>query len=256
MAEETRWDEGMLEELGRTMVFPASPDLRGAVLAQLSASGERGPAPRTRLVLAGAVAVVLAAAVVITLSREARDAVADFLGLAVEGERIEVLPTPPAGVTATPFPSPLPVQSQLDRFARQVMPDEAAVTLGLPLRLPGSLGEPRAFWAIAGGPGIVIADYGEVQVWEMRYTGEYFIGKGIVGGGTVVQQVDVDGSTGYWVSGGERVVSVAGASGTPVASTQRTVTANALLWSADGLYRRIEGAGTLEEAMRLAREMP
>jgi hypothetical protein len=122
--------------------------------------------------------------------------------------------------------------------------------------LPASLGEPDAYYALQEGLPIVVIDYGQVQIWEMEYfADEYFIGKGIVGEGTVVEEVTVNGKPGYWVAGGERIVTVNRSDGTPVAGTQRTVSANALLWAEDRLYRRIEGAGTLEEAMKLAGEM-
>ena len=89
----------------------------------------------------------------------------------------------------------------------------------------------------------------------MPYEGDYFIGKGLVGGGENVEEVEVNGNPGYWVSGGERLVSVRSSSGAVVSGTQRTVTASALLWSAEGLYSRIEGAGSLKAAMELAAEM-
>jgi hypothetical protein len=254
VAEET-WEEPMLEELARAIVFPPEPDMRSAVLARLAAGGQPSgsPAPAWRFAVAGLAVVIAVAAFTVAISRDARDAVAGFLGLAVEGERIEVLPTPPAGMTATPFPT-IASTGDFEQFARKVTAEEAATHVGA-LQLPGSLGEPRALYAITGGPNIVIADFGAVQVWQMPYTGEYFIGKGINGGGTVVQEVRVNGHPGYWVSGGERLVSVTSSSGNVLTGTQRVVTASALLWSADGLYHRIEGAGTLEEAMRLAEEI-
>lgn len=256
MAEDTRWEEGMLQDLARAITFPPEPDIRSAVLARIAKESPRAvQTPAWRFAFA-AVAVVIAVAVFTAIvSRDARDAVAGFLGLAVEGERIEVLPTPPAGMTATPFPTSASADpNDFELFARKVTAGEAAIHAG-PLQLPASLGEPDALYSVTGGPNIVIADFGAVQVWQMPYTGDYFIGKGIHGGGTVVQEVRVNGHPGYWVSGGERLVSVTSATGNVLIGTQRVVTANALLWSADGLYHRIEGAGTLEEAMRLAGEI-
>jgi hypothetical protein len=102
---------------------------------------------------------------------------------------------------------------------------------------------------------VFVVDCGAIQIWEFPYTEDYFIGKGVVGGGDVVQELTVDGHKAYWVSGGSRLFSVNNAAGTPIAGTRRIVSANALLWSADGLFRRIEGAETLEEALKLAAEM-
>jgi hypothetical protein len=197
---------------------------------------------------------VFAAALVVTLSTDARDAVAEFFGLGVRGEQIEVLPTPGAGTTATPFPTAPQGGARFEAFAREVTRAQVAA-LGIPMRLPGSLGEPDRLWHIDGGPDIVIADYGDIQVWQMVYEGDYFIGKGIAGGGDVVQEVRVNGHPGYWVRGGERIVSIREADGRVVTGTQRTVTASALLWSAGNLYTRIEGAGSLEAALDLAGEL-
>ena len=250
-----RWEEAMLEELARAVTFPPAPDLRPGVLARIERAPARGaPLPAWRFVVAAVAVVTVVAALSLLVSRDARDAVAGFLGLAVEGERIEVLPAPPPDTTATPFPTAGPTPD-FEQFARKVDRAEAERLAG-PLAVPRSLGEPSGFYLVTGGPDIVIADFGTVQIWQMHYTGEYFIGKGIHGGGTVVQEVTVGGHAGYWVSGGERLVSIASvASGAPLVGTERTVEANALLWASDGYYHRSEGAGTLEEAMRLAAEM-
>jgi len=251
VAEEPRWEEEMLEDLAGALVFPATPDIRGAVLARLHSPERQERARVTRLALTVTAAVVLVAAAVITFSGDAREAVADFLGLSVEGERIEVLPTPAGGVSPTALPTPRPGTAALEGFAQRVARGDVTTRLVL----PASLGEPRGYYTVSGLPGLVIVDYGAVQVWEFPYEGDYFIGKGIEGQGNVVQELSIDGHKAYWVSGGQRLVTVNNAAGTPIAGTQRTVTANALLWSADGLYRRIEGAGTLEEALELAGEM-
>lgn len=255
MAEELHWEESMLENLAHAVAFPPTPDLRAAVLARLEAPRPRSAWPSAwRFAAAGAAIALLVLIGVTALSRDVRDAVAGFLGLRVEGEQIELLPTPPAGTTPTPFPTPASGTLQFSTFAREVSRAEALAS-GVPLRLPQSLGEPARYWRMNSGPGLVIADYGDIQVWLMRYEGDYFIGKGIVGGGEVIHEVEVNGAPGYWVRGGERVVSVRSASGTVVAGTTRTVTAAALIWSEDGLYTRIEGAGSLEDALRLAAEM-
>ena len=245
----------MLEELARAVTFPTAPELRGAVLARLHDPPQRRGATTLRLALAAVAVAVVAGVLVAGVSSDARDAVAEFFGLGVRGERIELLPTPPGGIDPTPLPTSSPGGPEFELFATEVTRIEGDSVLGLPLRLPSSLGEPESYWRIVGGASIVIADYGDVQIWQMPYEGDYFIGKGIVGGGANIEQVPVNGHPGYWVSGGERLVSVRTSTGDVLTGTQRTVTASALLWSADGLYMRIEGAGSLEAAMGLAGEM-
>jgi hypothetical protein len=245
-----RWEESLVEELAGAMVYPETPDMRAAVLSRVNQGQAVRPGVAWRLGLASAAVVAIVFALVVMVSRDARDAVAEFLGLAVEGEVIEILPTPHPGATATPFPTPVALETIATRVSRSEAEQRSRILL------PASLGEPDAYYALQEGLPIVVIDYGQVQIWEMEYfADEYFIGKGIVGEGTVVQEVSVNGKPGYWVAGGERIVTVKGRDGSPVAGTQRTVSANALLWAEDRLYRRIEGAGTLEEAMKLAGEM-
>ena len=247
---QTGWESEMLEDLARAVTYPATPDLERAVVARLGGAGRPRAVRPWRMALGGLAAAVVAFALVLAASKDARDAVADFLGLAVEGERIEVLPAAPAGTTPTPLPTPV----ALDRIARKVSLAEAAAAAGFEPVLPATLGEPAAVYLV-GSPETIVADYGAIQVWQFELSDEMFIGKGLTGGGDVVAPVTVNGKPGYWITGGERSVTVRRADGTPVAGTMRTVVENALVWADGGLYRRIEGPGTLEEAMAIAEAM-
>lgn len=247
---QTGWESEMLDDLARAVTYPATPDLERAVVARLGGARRPRAVPPWRMALGGLAAAVVAFALVLATSEDARDAVADFLGLAVEGERIEVLPTAPAGMTPTPFPSVV----TLDRLAERVTLAEAAAAAGFEPVLPSTMGEPAAVYLV-GGPETIVADYGAIQVWEFELADEIFVGKGVTGGGEVVTQVTVNGKPGYWITGGERIVTIIQADGTPVAGTTRTVVENALVWADGGLYRRIEGPGTLEGAMAIAESM-
>lgn len=247
---QTGWEMEMLEDLARAVTYPATPDLERAVLTRLGTASPARAIPSWRLAIAGLAAPAVAFGLVLVASKDVREAVADFLGLAVEGERIEVLPTTPAGTTATPFPTPVP----LDRIARKVTLAEAATVAGFEPVLPTNLGVPAAVYVL-GSPETIVVDYGAVQVWEFELADEIFVGKGVTGGGAVVAQVTVNGKPGYWITGGERIVTTMRADGTPVAGTMRTVLENALVWADDGLYRRIEGPATLEEAQAIAESM-
>lgn len=255
MAEEIRWEEAMLEELARAVTYPATPDLRAAVLSRISA---QAPVPASRpatwrLAAGGLAVLVVALAATLLVSRDARDAVADFLGLAVEGERIEILPTPAGGQTATPFPTAVRLEEIAEKFTRT----EAVRRAGFEPSLPASLGEPNAFYLMPfETQSILIADYGELQIWEFPNQGNIFIGKGIpMGGGNLVAEVTVNGTPGYWIEGGTRIVTVRDADGATRSGTQRTVLTQALIWSERGIYRRIEGVTSRERALELAAEM-
>lgn len=244
------WEVEMLEDLARVVAYPATPDISAGVIGRLGERPAHRPAPNWRIAAGGLAAAIVAFALVLAVSKDAREAVADFLGLAVEGERIEVLPTPPAGTTPTPFPTVV----ALDRIATRVTLAEAATLAGFEPVLPTNLGEPAAVYVL-GSPETIVVDYGAVQVWEFELADEIFVGKGVTGGGEVVAQVTVNGKPGYWITGGERIVTVKRADGTPVAGTTRTVVENALVWADGGLYRRIEGPATLEEAQAIAATM-
>lgn len=246
-----RWEVALLEELGPALAYPPTPDLAGRVLASVERPAPRHPGTKKwRAAGLALSALVLVAALVALASRDARDAVAGFLGLGVAGERIEVAPTPRPGETTLPSPQPLA------RYGERVSRRDAVTLAGFEPRLPASLGEPRGFYVLLDGPTVIVADYEEIQVWEFPL-GTALIGKMIgVDGGAVVSTVRVNGADGYWISGGKRVVAVLDPQGTPIARTQRTTGSNALVWAAGGLYRRIEGAETLEDALSIAAEMP
>lgn len=248
-----RWEIDLLEHLSRGIAYPATPELGGPVLSALAHAQQTGTRSRRwRAYGLAAGALLLAMTVTIVVSRDARDAVASFLGLGVAGERIEVVPAPRPGETATLLPSAQPLARYGERSSRR----DAVLLAGFEPRLPASLGEPRGYYVLLAAQQILVADYGDVQVWEFRLESAFIAKLIAVDGGVVVSETEVNGVNGYWISGGSRVVSVEDPAGTTVARTQRTVDANALVWADGGLYRRIEGVRNLEEALRLAGEMP
>lgn len=247
-----RWEVTLLEDLGPRMRYPVTPDMASRVGNAL-ARPAKAPVRRGRLRAAGlaAAALLVAAVVTVVVSRDARDAVASFLGLGVAGERIEVAPTPRPGETPSALPSSRPFPSYGERVDRA----DAAMLAGFEPRLPASLGEPAGYYALLDTQQVIVADYGALQIWEFRLEAAS-IGKLIgVEGPVEVTPVDVGGAPGYWIRGGKRIVTVANAQGTPVAGTRRVTESNALVWAAGGLYRRIEGAASLEQALGLAAEM-
>lgn len=243
------WEGEMLDEFARAFPYPATPDVTGIVAARLAESRAGGAPGAWKLRVTTAVLALLGFAVAtFGASREARDAVAEFLGLAVEGERIEVLPTPAAGALPTPFPAPVDI---LER-AREVSLDEAAEVAGFELAEARSR-EPLAAYVLepANAPVVVVLRYEGFDLWQFWTTGAANFEKGVIGG-RVVEEVTVNGADGYWIQGGERLVRFVDDDGTPVAGSQWTVLAPTLFWHDGDRYLRIEGVGTLEEAMRMA----
>ncbi|MEO8538567.1 MAG: hypothetical protein ABI577_02420 [bacterium] len=245
-----QWEMALLQEVPFDALFPPTPELHASVLSGIARTSP-SPNARWRYALAAAALVLGIAFATLLSSRQARDAVASFLGLAVDGERIEIAPTPLPGQTPPALPSALTPPQLGERASR----DEAALLAGFQMILPGSLGAPAGYYAIFEDRNITIADYGAIQIWEFPLNSA-LVGKMVsVTGGTIVRAQVVNGQDGYWVSGGERLVTVENASGTPIAATRRSTTSNALIWADRGLYLRIEGAGSIEDALRIAAEM-
>jgi hypothetical protein len=69
-----------------------------------------------------------------------------------------------------------------------------------------------------------------------------------------VEQVDVDGSPGVWISGGEHVFWYLAPDGAFIQESSRLV-GDTLAWERDGVLYRIEGAITLSRALEIARSM-
>jgi hypothetical protein len=69
--------------------------------------------------------------------------------------------------------------------------------------------------------------------------------------GVRVEEVSVNGTTGYWVAGGNHYYFYRNADGEVVDGTLRLV-GDTLIWEEDGLTLRIEGAPSLAAAQELA----
>jgi hypothetical protein len=242
------WEESVLERLAPAVAYPATPNLLPAVRQRLA---EQRPASRRdnavlRRVAVAAVVFLVAFGLTLIVSRETREAVADFLGLGVAGERIEQLPTPAPGVTPTALPTP----PRLDDIARRITLDQAAVRLGFAVAKPAGQGEPTAVYTLnAPADTVVILRYTGFDLWEFATDQGFILKKGF--SGTAVENA-VNGATAYWIQGGVRILSFVDASGKEVAGTQRSTVGSALLWSRNGKYYRIEGVADLESAKRIA----
>jgi hypothetical protein len=194
-----------------------------------------------------AVVLLVAFGLALAVSRETREAVADFLGLGVAGERIETLPTAAPGVTPTALPTP----PRLDDIASRITLEQAAQRLGFAIATPAAQGEPTAVYTLnAPADTVVILRYPGFDLWEFATDQGIFLKKQY--GGSSITETTVNGATAYWIGAGTRLLSFVEASGNEVAGTQRTTTGSALLWSRNGRYYRIEGVADLDAAKRIA----
>ncbi|MDQ6919426.1 MAG: hypothetical protein M3Z98_08720, partial [Candidatus Dormibacteraeota bacterium] len=182
--------ERRLHELGAEMVYPATPDLARAIRARIR------PQPawrRWRVALAAAAVVLIALAGVVAVNPEARRVVAGFLGLpGLQFQKVKVLPSP----------SP-----PLNPNSRAVSLDEARRLAGFPVLTPGPPEEIRSVRFDGGPPGgeVELDLAGGAVITEVKGAIEKGIFAKMIAADGKVTEVDVNGNTGYWVTGGEHV---------------------------------------------------
>jgi hypothetical protein len=252
----TNWEEEMLSRLAEGLTYPATPGIAAAVRTRLA----EGPAARVEprrawarspLVAAAVGVVLLAVALTLAVSGDVREAVAEFLGLAVPGEEIHLLPTPAPGVTPTPLPTPRPLQS----YATPTTAEAAARQLGFAAVLPPGRGAPTGIYVIDyQGAGVLVLEYGRFDLWEAD---TIIFQKFVFTKETqVLEQPTVKGQPAYWIAGGSHIVRVVGPDGKEVTGSERTVTRNTLVWHGATLNYRLETDLSKDEAVRLAEGLP
>lgn len=249
--DDLQFEQEVVGRIAAQASYPATPALRAWVLAAIAEDtpGRSRPAlPRRRaLLLASAVALAVAIVVVLAVPRS-RGAVADFFG--VQGSKIEILPTPAAGVTPTPFPTPAGIQW----IATPTSLDIARSAAGFDPALPRGQGEPLGVYLVDyGRPPVVVLQYARFDLWESRTVG--FFVKGVPEGVTVHDRT-VKGLPATWIGEGEHIVRFVDSSGQEVAASVRTVDRGTLIWSSGGTFYRLETDLTEEEAVSIAESLP
>ena len=262
----TGWTEELLVNAARAFDYPPTPDLVSSVRVRLAASPPPMTAPlrAPRWAPAAGLALgVFAFAFLVTMiaSSGARDAVADFLGLSVEGEEITLLPTPRPGETPTPFPTPRPIET----YATPVPADALLMRAGFEPVLPPGQGTPSATYIaeFAGVP-IVILQYARFDLWQVRLETENFgkgVGifeKGVFGKSTpAFEELTVNSRPAYWIANGSHIVRFIDRNGAVVTGSERTVDRNTLVWrSPNGMNYRLETDLSREEALAIASGLP
>ena len=242
--------QAALADLAGAIEWPETPQLAQAVGAAIRARPQRTatwrPA-RRGLVLGLAAALLLAGA-------------AAAIGIALGGLRI-ISGGPPPG-------SPLPDALVAERgFGAETDLGGAAESLGA-LLVPNlsALGEPDHvfFDTRTGGAALTWGDreglpadpdtgLGVVVTQFRADIGPETFEK-LINDGTRVERVVVDGTTGYWIEGGEHFFYFRLADGDVLETTIRLV-GTTLMWERDGLTVRLEGAPNLEDAVRIAESM-
>jgi hypothetical protein len=246
--------DSALQDLGRHIKYPPTPDVAGAVRQRLTPDREhrwlRGPG-RLQLALIAA-GLILALGASVLLVPPVRETVAKFFHVqGVVIERRSVLPSPAAG-------------SQLE-LGTQTSLARARARLTFPVAIPTSLPSPTAVYLAVQppggevslvylpGPGLPEANSSGVGLLLTEFRGSLapeFFGK-VVGPGTTVEEVNVAGTRGYWLSGSPHVFFYRQA-GSAATDEPLRLAGNTLLWEHHGVTLRIESGLTRDAALRIA----
>lgn len=248
----------LLQEAARDAEFPETPPLAREVrrrieagplpVAEIRLPRTRPPLLRPALVSVAALALVLT--VTLSLSVTARRAVADLLG--VVGIRVTFGEEPPG------TPRPLAEIGLGTRVSRA----EASERVGFRVTTPRAVGAAPAIYfdEYVGRRGMVSIVYprgaatladADLLVTEFSASLHPDFFKKLAVVGSKVRYVRVRSSEGYWISGEPHYFFYQERDGETRQESIR-LAGNVLLWEEDGITYRIEGAGTLAEALRLA----
>ncbi len=251
--------EALLRTAATDATWPATPDLREAVLARIAAGSAAAaglptgagsptagldiagvapawsPAPRPRIRLVRALAVALVALLLLA-------GVAAALGYRLPGlDILFVDRLPPAG-TGLDLGSAVPLSEARNAESPRVLvpatlPDPAtAFVLGNGDRRIVTLA-----WRAASGEAVLPGTDLSLAIMAVAGdTNEGFLTK-LLGPGTTIEPVTVDGSRGWWISGAPHDLLVSRPDGTIGVLSSR-LAGDTLVFSRDGTLYRLESA--------------
>jgi len=236
--------------LAAQIAIPATPPIAPAVA--LAIRQQRAPSRLGLRLSRGLVLAIIATLLLV--------GIAAALGIALGGVRF---------VIGSGTPAPLPPGVAADRgLGRLVSLEQGRSAVSFQIRLPAgtALGEPDHVYVSTLVPtgGRVALVYGDrpgfpadpksgigVLITEFRADIGPDSFEKLIQQGVRVEEVTVNGATGYWVAGGQHFYYYRNADGAVVDDTMRLV-GDTLIWEEAGLTLRIEGAPSLADAQQLA----
>jgi len=254
--------ERALTALGPRYPYPPTPDLAMPVRSRIVA---RRAAPMRRLVLwrdprrlalvAALLLVLLGAAAFV--NPVTRDAIAHFFH--VQGVIVNRVRSPAPSLSPPTF---------LD-LGRLTTMAEAQATVRFTIAVPAQLGAPDGVYVASGPPGgeVALAYTPRPGIPLVRQTGlgllitEFrgdlipgFISKE-VGPGTTVEEVSVNGDSGWWIAGTPHSIVIHVGPDNDQFESLR-LAANTLVWAHGSVTYRIESGLSKADAMRIASGLP
>lgn len=241
--------EGLLRAVGRELDYPPTPALASAVRQRL----EEGPKPsrvrsplglRWQPAMATLAILVVIAVAALSFSPQARNAVADFLG--VGGVRIGFDDSPP---TVTPNEGP--------DLGPEVSLEEAEREVGFEVKVPEpeELGSPQIHLTRPPESGMVSLYYPDafdegLLVTQFRAGVDEVFFKKLTLEGATVEYLTVREGPAYWVTGSHFFAYVDPDGN--IREESLRIAENVLLWEENGITYRIEGSFGKGEALAIA----
>ena len=256
--------EQRLIDLGPRL-YPPTPDLATQVRHRLESEPVgRTPTPRPTIWLVAALLIALVSGLV--LFPEARNAIADRLGLpGVSIRWVDEVPTPEPSQIGAPL-----------LLGRQVTLDEAQAAVDFPVRVPTAAGfnapdEIYLLDQVEGAmvsfvypvaPGLPASDETGVGALLTQFRGEAdrgLIEKGLPDDGarpTNLDAVAVSGEPGFWISGAPHGFFFVCYDVGECRQERYRLAGNVLLWEQDGVTLRLESSLSHEDALAIAESVP
>ncbi len=250
-----------LEALAQRLDLPVAVDVAAITRSAIDAREARA-GHRQRWVLVPIVALAL-----LLVFPGPRHTLARWFGL--RSTRIEVPSTGPSnaptdgGPTSAPatFPATtLPTSPQIGADLTA-----AAHEVGLPAPVPSLLGSPQHVSVVhPPAAGQIVLEYAPshllppspipsvgaiVSTFRAQVDGGIF--QKVLGPGTTVEEVSIDGTTGYWLAGAPHTYGFVAPDGTFAFDTLRLAT-NTLIWELNGVTYRLEASVDKATALRIA----
>lgn len=241
--------EGELRQWAADFPYPPTPDVAASVRQRLAAPSPRWDRRRLAygaglvlLLLIGLLAVPPVRAALVNIIRAG--AITIFVGEPTP------TPTPVANQAAATAVPATPLGAGMAAFAEPITLAEAQSQAPAPLQLPAALPTPDEFWLHERerATAVISLWYDDAQPPAVAYSlyqidADQYANKGA----ERLQDTRVNGDLAFWIDGPHYFQLQDGS-----VRPWMIVEGNVLIWWAEGQTFRLEGAATLDEAVRIA----
>lgn len=247
--------ETSLKDLGKSLNYPED-DIASQVLQRIQArpTARRMPARRFRVAIAGATAIVIFATAMV-VSPSARQAVADLLGL--KGVGILYGESPPAPPKQSPdlgLGERVTIEQARSRISFEILtPTIAGATHPDEIYFSNDPPGGQVVFVYRPRPDLPRTNNPKVAVLITQFQGQLereSMGK-VVGSGTRIEPVTIDGEKGLWLEGEPHFFFYRDERGEVRQETIR-LAGNTVLWEVDGVTLRLESGLSKQDALRWA----